>query len=515
MVSSKQAPSRCWYVAAFSAVATLDTAISRLFSDITSDGNSATVRFFKDGEWRSTTIDTTLPTRYGQLAYAHSANAGEIWMSLLEKAYAKIHGGYDAILDGDPAAALVDLTGGVCYHMEMKDADSVWARLYTVMDMRHGVAVASHRESKIVCAVIEVKQLPIGGDGQLKIVIFRHFLPSRFPLRTPEIDPKHAGILDDYVKSDPYMRWMVFDDFVKDFESVDICYCADNLVSTVEVSGNFKASANTVTPSPSRSATLYPKAVVKLPASAATRLTMIQLSQEDFFMRGKQPQTVGMTVLKTTDRAPIVLDEGAVVGAVRGRRRDLTIQLLHPASKADEYLTIVPHTAAAVDGGYHIRVMSTALVELTRVPACYYSQVSLTMDSHGRGPEMSVGFAKNSAALVSVLTSSGQSSSMIEAKGGAVLHVELQARKEVDLAAFEVQGDFRLNEDWTRGTPVKMTRSRQVGGSGVWSMKIKPGAPVVLVPFNSSPEGNVHISVWTGEWLVSGVALQRCQQMRS
>lgn len=37
----------------------------------------------------------------------------ELWPSLLEKAYASIHGGYPALASGSVADALVDLTGGM------------------------------------------------------------------------------------------------------------------------------------------------------------------------------------------------------------------------------------------------------------------------------------------------------------------------------------------------------------------------------------------------------------------
>jgi hypothetical protein len=45
----------------------------------------------------------------------------ELWPSLIEKAYARLHGGYAAIAAGSVADALVDLTGGVVSKISLSD----------------------------------------------------------------------------------------------------------------------------------------------------------------------------------------------------------------------------------------------------------------------------------------------------------------------------------------------------------------------------------------------------------
>ncbi|KAG5480430.1 hypothetical protein LSCM4_06197 [Leishmania orientalis] len=66
----------------------------------------------KDGLWQSVLVDSYLPVVGKQQRYARSASGPcEMWVSYLEKAYAKRCHGYSNIAGGDPLFALRDFTG--------------------------------------------------------------------------------------------------------------------------------------------------------------------------------------------------------------------------------------------------------------------------------------------------------------------------------------------------------------------------------------------------------------------
>ncbi|KAF8651468.1 hypothetical protein AX16_004767 [Volvariella volvacea WC 439] len=63
------------------------------------------------------------------LYFARSGTAGETWVPLIEKAYAKLHGDYHALSGGQTCEAIEDLTGGVSSFIPSKDildVDQFW-----------------------------------------------------------------------------------------------------------------------------------------------------------------------------------------------------------------------------------------------------------------------------------------------------------------------------------------------------------------------------------------------------
>ena len=101
----------CWFLSALCVLAETQSRTSRLFG--TFDEDIFTTALFINGRWKTITIDRFFPILGAEefpLAFARSVN-NELWVPVIEKAYAKAYGSYSRISGGWVQEALFDLTG--------------------------------------------------------------------------------------------------------------------------------------------------------------------------------------------------------------------------------------------------------------------------------------------------------------------------------------------------------------------------------------------------------------------
>ena len=114
------------------------------------------VRLFKNGEWITVLLDDFFPCfPKGGPAYS-TTHSGALWVQLVEKAFAKVHGGYKNIAVGAPYEAMIDLTGApaVCLHFDDEEVEeqindgSLWKlmTLYAAKGYVMTVSVAAEDE---------------------------------------------------------------------------------------------------------------------------------------------------------------------------------------------------------------------------------------------------------------------------------------------------------------------------------------------------------------------------------
>uniref|UniRef100_A0A8C2E6C7 Calpain 2, (m/II) large subunit a n=1 Tax=Cyprinus carpio TaxID=7962 RepID=A0A8C2E6C7_CYPCA len=235
----------CWLLAAIASLTLNEDVLARVVPSNQGFGQDYAGIFhfqlWQFGEWVDVVVDDRLPTRDGELLFVHSATGSEFWSALLEKAYAKVNGCYEALSGGSTTEGFEDFTGGIAEIYELKQAPSnMFQIIRKALDsgalLGCSIDITSAADSEAITYQKLVKGHAYSLTGAIE-VNYQGRKEKLVRVRNPWGQVEWTGAWSDNssewnavdpserenVKSEDGEFWMSFSDFVRQYSRIEIC----------------------------------------------------------------------------------------------------------------------------------------------------------------------------------------------------------------------------------------------------------------------------------------------------
>lgn len=208
-------------------------------------------RFWLYGEWVDVVIDDRLPFwSDGNLVFcSNKGEPNEFWGPLLEKAYAKLYGSYENLEAGQTYDALIDMSGGIqeqfdLAKMRYDERENFWEILKLSFEQESIMSASINpdeyvREARLSNGLVRghaftITKLVVLDKGYEVVRLMRIRNPwgnevewnGAWSDNSREWDSISESIKDEFnlVKEADGEFWMTFEDFIKNFDIVQICH---------------------------------------------------------------------------------------------------------------------------------------------------------------------------------------------------------------------------------------------------------------------------------------------------
>lgn len=238
----------CWFMCALASLAERPELVERLF--ITKDKSPEgfyQVKFCKSGEWVRVTVDDYFPCFPQDTPIFSRSHGNELWVLLLEKAYAKLHGSYALLRGGWAAEGMMDLTGCPTLNIDFTTTEGksiienneLWPLIKKYDDLGALISASTAGEDRFSESSGPQKKGGLVPGHAYTIILAKEACgvkllnirnpwgsfewdgewSDKSPLWTAEMKNEIKPVLDE----NDGTFWMSYNDFIKQFSGVNIC----------------------------------------------------------------------------------------------------------------------------------------------------------------------------------------------------------------------------------------------------------------------------------------------------
>ncbi|XP_018522602.1 calpain-2 catalytic subunit isoform X2 [Lates calcarifer] len=420
----------CWLLAAIASLTLNKQVLSRVVPhDQSFEENYAGIfhfEFWQFGEWVDVVVDDRLPTRDGKLLFVHSAEGSEFWSALLEKAYAKLNGCYEALSGGSTTEGFEDFTGGIAERHDLSRADPHLFKIIkkaldrgSLLGCSIDITSAADSEAVTYRKLVKGHAYSVTGAEQVE---YRGDTVQLIRIRNPWGQVEWNGAWSDtssewrYVSDDDRRRltnraedgefWMSFSDFLRQYSRLEIC----NLTPDALTGDEYKKWAESEFEDTWRKGVsaggcrnypnsfwMNPQFVIKLdevdddPDDGEEGCTFIvglmQKNKRRMRKKGEDMETIGFAIYEYSGKRQVHLKKNFFLYNCSAARSETFINLREVCNRfclpPGEYLIIPSTFEPNKNGDFYMRVFSEKQADFQEIDDpvdCHVEEVDIDED---------------------------------------------------------------------------------------------------------------------------------------